>query len=171
MDAVTLDRDEWAAVARELDTAYRESAPPGLRARVTAMLSETPAGWGDQACTLDLDTAAADVVRHIVRRGRGLPEHAGLRTAQDQAVQAAGQIVRDHGDAANRYRVEHRSEGRVVVIARTSAGDARQAELSEHAARLIAAGATGELVLVDEATGDELARRHLRPDPAPDQSA
>ena len=61
------------------------------------------------------------------------------------------------------YRIEHRTEGRAVVIGRTSAADARQAELSQLAARLAAAGAVGELVLVDEATEEELARRQLPP--------
>jgi hypothetical protein len=62
------------------------------------------------------------------------------------------------------YRVEHRTaDGSAVIIAWTDAADASQAELSEHAARLLELGATGELVLVATATGDEVARRYLWP--------
>jgi hypothetical protein len=42
-----------------------------------------------------------------------------------------------------------------LVLGRTTAARARQADLSEHAARLMAVGASGELVLIDEATGDD----------------
>ena len=173
MDQVTLERDEWVAVARELDSAYQDSAPPGLRARIAALLAATPATWAGEACSLQLDEAAAEIVRRIVRRGRGLSEQPGGRRSRAQAVEEAKRILRDDlTDGQNaRYRVEHRSEGRAVVIARTSAGDASQAELSQHAARLAATGATGEVVLVDEATGEELARRHLRPDPDLDGDA
>jgi hypothetical protein len=62
------------------------------------------------------------------------------------------------------YRIEHRTAGTTTVVAHTSDVHASQEELSQHAARLIAAGARGELVLVDEATGEDVARRHLRPD-------
>jgi hypothetical protein len=173
MDQVTLERDEWVAVARELDSAYQESAPAGLRARIAALLAETPATWLGEACTLELDAAAAEVVRRIVRRGRGLAEQPSMERSQAQAVEAAQQILRDDLVSGHnaRYRVEHRSEGRAVMIAQTSAGDASQAELSELAARLVAAGATGEVVLVDVATGEVLARRYLRPDPDPDGGA
>jgi hypothetical protein len=173
MDHVTLERNEWVAVARELDSTYRESAPPGLRDRIAALLDATPAGWVDEACTLEMDDASAEVVRRIVRRGRGQLEQPARERSHAQAVEEARRILRD--DLANgqnaRYRVEHRSEGHTVVIARTSAGDASQAELSEHAARLVAAGATGEVVLVDEATGEDLARRFLRPESGLDGGA
>ncbi len=96
MDAVTLDRDEWIAVARELDTAYRESAPPGLRSRIEGLLEQIPAEWDHESCTLDLDPASADVVRDIVRRGRGLPEHPGLPRSQREALTEAERIVHDH---------------------------------------------------------------------------
>jgi hypothetical protein len=163
MEQVTLDRDEWAAVVRELDTAYGRSAPPGLRSRIGDLLGATPAGWGAEALTLDLDPAAAEVVRAVVLRGRGLPADPGLPRAQGDAVAEAEGVLRDSraSGATARYRIEHRSEGRTVVVARTSAADARQAELSQLAAQLAAAGAEGELVLVDEATGEELARRQL----------
>jgi hypothetical protein len=60
------------------------------------------------------------------------------------------------------YRVEHRTDGTVDIVAHTSDVHASQEELSHHAARLAAAGATGELVLVDETTGEDVARRHLQ---------
>ena len=166
MEIVTLDRDEWFAVARELNATYRETAPPGLRSRVAALLNETPAGWGDQSCTLELEADAAAVVRRIVGRGRGLPTDAGLRPAQDRAVAEAVRFLRE--DRGVTYRVEHRTGGATVVVARTSAADAREMDLAQHATRLTAAGATGELVLVEEATGRELARRRLGPEPALD---
>ena len=63
------------------------------------------------------------------------------------------------------YRVEHRRGWNTTVVGRTADPQARQAELSQHAARLMRDGATGHLVLVDEATGVEAARRQLWPDP------
>jgi hypothetical protein len=66
------------------------------------------------------------------------------------------------------YRVEHRTAATTIVVAHTSDVHASQEELSLHAARLIAAGATGELVLVEEATGEDVARRHLRPEDGSD---
>jgi len=62
------------------------------------------------------------------------------------------------------YRVEHRTTGTTTVVAHTSDVHASQEELSQHAAQLIAAGATGELVLVDESTQEDVARRYLRPE-------
>ena len=63
------------------------------------------------------------------------------------------------------YRVEHRTDDTVEIVAHTSDVHASQEELSHHAARLAAAGATGELVLVDETTGEDVARRHLQTEP------
>jgi hypothetical protein len=63
------------------------------------------------------------------------------------------------------YRVEHRAGGVATVVAHTSDVHARQEELSQLAARLMRQGATGELVLVDEETGDDVARRALLPPP------
>ena len=60
------------------------------------------------------------------------------------------------------YRVEHRTEDSVEVVAYTSDVYASQQGLSRYAADLFMAGATGEVVLVDETTGDEVARRLLR---------
>ncbi|MEA2513150.1 MAG: hypothetical protein QOF33_1936 [Thermomicrobiales bacterium] len=60
------------------------------------------------------------------------------------------------------YRIEHRTASGVVIVGHSDAADASQAELSELAGRLMLAGETGELVLVEEATGEEVARRQLR---------
>jgi hypothetical protein len=49
------------------------------------------------------------------------------------------------------YRVEHRTAVAAIVVVHTSVVHASQEELSQHAARLISAGAMGELVLVDRA--------------------
>jgi hypothetical protein len=62
------------------------------------------------------------------------------------------------------YRIEHRTGGDVVVVGYSDAADARQAELSECAADLTISGATGELVLVDVAHREDVARRYLRPE-------
>ena len=168
MHDVTLARAEWAAVARELDATYREDAPPGLRARIAALLDDVPAAWSEERCTLALDAAAADVVRTIVQRGRGLDIEPDQQRQQGALLAEAVTIVREHQQQAGHvYRVEHRSRDQVIVVARTSAADAGQAELSELAARLMAAGATGQLVLVDETTGTEMARRLLWPESEP----
>lgn len=167
MDTVTLPRAEWAAVAQELDATGQGDSAPGLRARIAQLLGDTPVGWADESCTLDLDPPAAEAVRTIVRRRRGLPADPSDRRQRAASVQEAADVVSAHQAhaAVRTYRLEHRSETGVVVIGHTTAGDARQAELSAHAARLIAAGEMGELVLVDEATGAVVARRRLRTAP------
>jgi hypothetical protein len=166
MEDVTLPRAEWAAVARELDATSRGEGPSGLRSRIARLLADTPAVWRAEPCTLDLDPPAAAVVRAIVSRGRGLsadPERARARAA---GVAEAEGVVRDHqtrtGDPT--YRIEHRTGAAVAVLGHTTAIHARQEDLSAHAARLMAEGATGELVLVDEATGEDVARRRLLPE-------
>jgi hypothetical protein len=65
------------------------------------------------------------------------------------------------------YRLEHRTETGTVVVAYSSDVRARQAELSQYAAELVRQGATGVLVLVDQATGEDVARRTLVPDDEP----
>jgi hypothetical protein len=70
----------------------------------------------------------------------------------------------------NTYRIEHRDDEGTTILGRTDAPAAGQAELSARAMQLIADGARGELVLVDEATGEEVARRSLQPDPGMDQN-
>lgn len=68
------------------------------------------------------------------------------------------------------YRFEHQSpDGTTTILGRTDAPAAGQAELSARAMQLIREGARGELVLVDEATGEEVARRALQLEPDSDQ--
>jgi hypothetical protein len=62
------------------------------------------------------------------------------------------------------HRIEHRSDGQTTVVGHTSDVYARQQELSLRAAQLLATAATGELVLVEEATGRDVARRSLWPE-------
>ena len=170
MERLAYSRREWTAIARELESTYQGSAPPGLRERIAALLAGTPAAWSDQACELELDAASADVVREIVRRGRGQPADAGLAGQQAASLAEADAIVHDHqaderaAPTSVGYRLEHRTEGVTTVLGRTTHVHARQEELSRHAARLMQAGARGELVLVDEATGEDVARRALRPE-------
>jgi hypothetical protein len=96
---------------------------------------------------------AGEPVRGVDRAGLD-PRPIG---AERQAVAAAW-----YPCAVSTYRVEHRTAGTATVVAHTSDVHASQEELSQHAARLTAAGATGELVLVDETTGEDVARRYLR---------
>jgi hypothetical protein len=96
LDAVTLARDEWLAVARELDTKYGEFAPPGLRDRITSLLEQVPEGWGNEVCALEMDAAAAEVVRAIVRQGRGQSVNPDLERSQRQSISEADKIVRNH---------------------------------------------------------------------------
>jgi hypothetical protein len=96
LDTVTLARDEWLAVARELDTKYGEFAPPGLRARITSLLEQVPEGWGNEECMLEIDAAAAEVVRAIVRQGRGQSVNPDLERSQRQSISEANKIVRNH---------------------------------------------------------------------------
>ncbi|GIW05096.1 MAG: hypothetical protein KatS3mg059_1716 [Thermomicrobiales bacterium] len=96
MDSITLRRHEWLAVARELDATYRESAPPGLRERIAQLLAQFPKSWQDEACQLELDPAAADVVRAIVQRGRGFPVDPSVERARQAALAEAEEIIREH---------------------------------------------------------------------------
>jgi hypothetical protein len=140
--------------------------PPGLCARIEALLRETPEQWSDELCALELDPASADIVMTLMGRndeGSASPE----QTAQSaSSVAEAVALISAHQHRTDRptYRIEHRTGGTTRIIARTSDVHARHAELSHHAARLIAEGATGELVLVEETTGTEVARRVLRPE-------
>ena len=163
MDDVTLPRAEWAAVARELDSTSRGEEPSGLRHRIDRLLVDTPVSWSEEPCTLNLDPDAAAIVRAVVRRGRGLEVDPARERERSAGLAEAEDVIRDHQSQTDgpTYRIEHRNDETVVILGRTTAAHARQADLSEHAARLMAAGATGELVLIDEATGEDVARRHL----------
>ena len=68
-------------------------------------------------------------------------------------------------DAASRYRLEHRYPARVRVLAPAVDEAAGQAALRVDAARLKAAGATSQFVLVDAATNPVVTWRVLRPQP------
>jgi hypothetical protein len=170
VDDVTLPRAEWAAVARELDSTSRGEEPSGLRHRIDRLLSDTPASWAEEPCTLDLDPDAAAIVRAVVRRGRGLAVDPARARERSAGLAEAEDVISDHQTRTDgpTYRIEHRDGEFVTILGRTTAAHARQADLSEHAARLMATGATGELVLIDEATGEDVARRHLLSAPADD---
>ena len=178
---ITLTHREWIAVARELDAAYGSFAPAGLRERIAAMIDHAEPRWSEEGRTLTLDPASADVVQAIVRRGRGLESDPDLARAQAEGLAEAEQVLRDHqpaghggasmsSDAIPRYRIEHRAEHGTVVVAYSSDPLARHAQLSQHAAELIRRGEVGELVLVDELTGEELAWRRLLPEGEDDGS-
>lgn len=163
MDDVILSRAEWLAVARELAATSGGERMSGLRHRIERLLADTPAGWADEPCTLHLDPPAAAVVRAIVRRGRGRPVDPARDHEREAGLAEAAEVIREHQTRTGgpTYRIEHRSSDAITVLGRTTATRARQADLSEHAARLIATGVTGELVLIDEATGEDVARRRL----------
>jgi hypothetical protein len=172
MEDVTLPRTEWVAVARQLDSTSRGAAPSGLRSRIAGLLADTPAVWGEEPCTLDLDPPAAAIVRSIVRRGRGLPVAPERARERSAGIAEAEDVIHNHQTRTGNpsYRIEHRTGDDVTVLGHTTATRARQADLSEHASRLMATGATGELVLVDDVTGEDVARRRLlsSPDADPD---
>ena len=65
-----------------------------------------------------------------------------------------------------RYRVEHRRDGRVALVAPADDPLGPLYALGRQAAGLAARGAPGEVVLVDEATGEVVARRRLPVAPA-----
>lgn len=62
------------------------------------------------------------------------------------------------------YRIEHHTDDGIEIIGHTDSPAAGQADLSARAMRLIADGAMGELLLVDEASGEPVARRSLAHD-------
>lgn len=163
MDDVTLSRAEWAAVARELDSTSRGEEPSGLRRRIDELLADTPAAWAEEPCTLGLDHHAAAVVRAILRRGRRPAGDRERERARFAGLAEAEAVIHDHQTRTGgpTYRIEHRTGETVTVLGRTAAVHARQSDLSEQAARLMATGATGELVLVNETTGEDVARRRL----------
>lgn len=59
------------------------------------------------------------------------------------------------------YRVEHRVGNRVTVLGRVADVTRHVSTLDPWLSRLLLEGAAGELVLVEEATGAVIARRHL----------
>jgi hypothetical protein len=147
--------------------------PPGLCARIEALLRETPEQWSDDLCALELDPASAEVVLDMMGRLGGASASPEQTAQSASSVAEAVALISAHQHRADRptYRIEHRTKGTARIIARTSDVHARHSELSDHAARLISEGMTGELVLVEEATGVEVARRALRREVTPPGAA
>jgi hypothetical protein len=168
---LTLRRAEWAALVHEVRDRYRETTPAGLLERIEDLLRQTPAGWTDQPCALELDPASAAVVTSVMDALRGEPAAAAQQAQTASSLAEAAALIHTHqqppGQTTPAYRIEHRTGEATHIVGWTSDAHARQEDLSRHAARLIAAGATGELVLVEAATGTDVARRFLRPDAAP----
>ena len=97
MTLVTLARQEWKAVAEELDAAYGDDSPPGLRERIATLLAATPAAWPDQACKLELaDLAAVELVESIVRQQEKQLELPEFRWQEQSSIAEAEQIIHDH---------------------------------------------------------------------------
>jgi len=163
MEDLTLSRTEWAAVSRELDATMRGVSPSDLRSRIADLLADIPAAWEDQACSLFLDESAVAIVQKILGHGPSADAEQDRATGLAEAVD----LIHEHQSQLGQsgYRIEHRIDGETVILGHTSATRARQADLSAHASRLMAAGAHGELVLVDLETGEVVARRHLRSSP------
>jgi hypothetical protein len=61
------------------------------------------------------------------------------------------------------YRVEHREHGQVEVLGQLTGVSPHHASLEIYVGELIRRGADGLLVLIDEATGDVVARRRVHP--------
>jgi hypothetical protein len=167
MEELTLTRAEWVAVARQLDSTSLGEDPSGLRSRINELLSDVPVGWDAQLCTMALDPAAAAVVRAIVRRGRGQAEDPGRAHARVAGLAEAEAVIRGHQAPPDlrSFRIEHRTESGTTVLSRVTTARVPRIDFDGHLARLSAAGAAGELVLIDESTGRAVARRRLtRPD-------
>src|SRR5215216_4398782 len=118
MDDVTLPRAEWVAVARELDATSRGEEPSGLRHRIDCLLSDIPASWTAEPCTLSLDTHAAAVVRAVVRRGRGFAIDPARAREQAAGLAEAEDVIRDHQAQTDgpTYRIELRIGDTVTVL-------------------------------------------------------
>ena len=93
MPRLTLTRAEWLAVAEALADLHRGGAPPGLEARVRALLRQVPADEPDRAATLELDPRGTAAVVAVLAARAGRDRDAGERAA---AVAAAEAIVRAH---------------------------------------------------------------------------
>ncbi len=66
--------------------------------------------------------------------------------------------------SSSAYRIEHRRGDAVAVLAHTDDPLAQHSVLAPLAVQLVDVGATGVLVLIEEASGDVLARRALHLD-------
>lgn len=150
---LTYTRAEWAAVANMVAGANPRGIPPGLAQRINALLRATPGAWPDEPCILELEPESAATIQVLL--------------AQSQGVAGAERILASHqrGHATALYRIEHRTGGVSSIVAYVSNASTMRQELMEHGARLRAAAATGELVLIDQATGVDHARLRLLPEP------
>lgn len=82
MPRLTYRRAEWQAIATEL-AAPQRVVPPGLIARVQALLQQIPDTWPGQPATLELDASGAETVQAV---------HAAL-VARDPAAGAHADAV------------------------------------------------------------------------------
>ena len=157
MSHFTHTRTEWAAIAATLATAEPADIPPGLAQRIAALLRATPSAWPDEPCTLELEPASAAAVSLLLAQGRG--------------VTGAEQIVQTHqrGNAMAGFRIEHRTGGVNSVVAYLTDVPSLSQEFMRHGTRLRAAFATGELVLVEQGSQNELAYLALLPEPGTGQ--
>jgi hypothetical protein len=156
---LTYTRAEWAVVAEMVGAANPRRIPPGLAQRINALLRATPGFWPDEMCVLDLEPENAATVRLLLAQSRG--------------VTGAEHILSTHqrGNATATYRMELRTGGVSSVVAYVSDVSAIQQELEEQAARLRAVATTGELVVIDQATGEEHAHLPLLPEPGTGQAS
>jgi hypothetical protein len=74
-----------------------------------------------------------------------------------------GPAPRPNGLGHRPFRVEHRDRGERRVLGRVEGVFPHHTALAPYVARLLLDGASGEVVLVDEATEAVAARRILRP--------
>lgn len=157
MRRLTYTRTEWSRLLRQLDHADRAYVPPGLAERIDALLRETPQEWPEEPCTLELDAATAAVVQHLSKRG---PMETGTLRGAEGVIRDDQQ---DHRGSA--YRIEHRCAGDAATIAYVPDVRTMRSELARHTARLLGVGATGEVVLIEQARRTTIARRSLWPEP------
>ncbi len=156
MSRLTYTRAEWERIAQLLDDGDR--VPPGLVERIDALLRSIPPGWSEEPCALELDAGSAAIIQHVSAR----------RQVESGALGEAEGGIEDHqrDHHAATYRIEHRTTGGAAAIAYLSDIHTVQTELAAHVARLLAAGATGEVVLIEQALRAIIARRTLWPEPA-----
>ncbi|HVL24149.1 MAG TPA: hypothetical protein VM450_08690 [Thermomicrobiales bacterium] len=153
MISLTSTRAEWAALAGVIAAANPATIPPGLAERIDALLRETPETWPDEPCVLEFEPETAAVAQLLTAQGRGV-------AAAEQVLHSLQQ-----GNADATHRIEHRTGGISSVVAYLTDVATLRQELVRHGARLRAAAATGELVLVEQASLDELAHLPLYPEP------
>ncbi len=85
--------------------------------------------------------------------------------ASRRPISSQSTVGADGGERpSSAYRIEHRRGDAVAVLAYTDDPLAQHSVLAPLAVQLVDVGATGTLVLIEEASGDVLARRALHPD-------